>query len=313
MKQKRMEEREAKKVAQATPNVVPVTSESSKKPEASSGEPANPKTTEPVKRKQKVDRQYMTVSFEETESNEDIKEVPKKKGVFSRVIREKKEEIKKESTKEPPWKTPKITIVHKHKPKSDEKSKPEAKRRTDKKKLDDRDIIDPIINDGNLDYISTFFDEFDEKDKKKIEESILLYLDSFWDKKLVDTEVQNGNTEQPASTPSDTTILASESNFVVEDTPTDNVQDTEDNIDKDKDTKNKVVEDAQDQDKAPSGEATGALEIKDSKDTSLVEKGKETAIDFSSSLAIDTSSIAKGNLSQFSINFDKPYHKMSLT
>lgn len=123
---------------------------------------------------------------------------------------------------------------------------------------------------------------------------------------------QNVNTEQPASTPPATTVPANESNFAVEDTPIDNIHNIEDNIDKDKDIDNKV-EDAQDQDRAPSGKATSALEIKDSKDTSPTNKGKETMTNFSSSLAIDTSSIAKGNLSHFFISFDKPYQKMSPT
>lgn len=46
---------------------------------------------------------------------------------------------------------------------------------------------------------------------------------------------------------------------------------------------------------------------------SPTEKAKETVTDFSSGLEIYTSSIAKGNLSQFSISFDKPYHMMSPT
>lgn len=62
----------------------------------------------------------MIVSSEETELDEEIKEAPKKKGIFARVVREKKEEKKKEPAKEPPQKTPKITIIHKHKPKFDE-------------------------------------------------------------------------------------------------------------------------------------------------------------------------------------------------
>lgn len=66
-------------------------------------------------------------------------------------------------------------------------------------------------------------------------------------------------------------------------------------------------------DKAQSGKAIGAQELKDSKVTSLANKGKETMVDLSSNFAIDTSTIAKGNLPQVSISFDKPYHKMSLT
>ncbi|XP_059063850.1 FK506-binding protein 4-like [Cryptomeria japonica] len=93
--------------------------ETSKHQEASSTELASPKPIDSAKRKKKATRQYMTVSYEETKSDEDIKEVPKKKGVFARVVREKKEEKKKEPIKETPQK-PKITIVHKHKPKSDE-------------------------------------------------------------------------------------------------------------------------------------------------------------------------------------------------
>lgn len=45
--------------------------------------------------------------------------------------------------------------------------------------MDVQDLIDQIINDGNLDDISSFFDSFEEKDKKQIEETILLYLDYF--------------------------------------------------------------------------------------------------------------------------------------
>lgn len=78
----------------------------------------------------------MIVSSEETESDEEIKQAPKKRSVFVRVVRKKKEEQKKEPPKEHPRKTPKITIVHKRKPKINEQSKPEAKRRTSNKKLD---------------------------------------------------------------------------------------------------------------------------------------------------------------------------------
>lgn len=179
MKKKKKEEREEKKEAQATPNVVPVTTESSEQLEAPSDEPASPKLKESVKRKQKLARQYMTISFEETESDEEIKQDPKKKGGFSRVVREKKEEQKKQLEMEPPQKTPKITIVHKWKHKENEQSKPKTKRRISKKKLDAQDIIDQIINDGNLDKISTFYDDFHDKDKKQLEEAIVLYLDSF--------------------------------------------------------------------------------------------------------------------------------------
>lgn len=63
-----------------------------------------------------------------------------------------------------------------------------------------------------------------------------------------------------------------------------------------KNSKNKGVEDTQLLDEAPSGEATGAQELKDSKVTLLVDKGKETMVDLSSILVIDTSAIAKGNL-----------------
>lgn len=45
-KQKRNEEREARKATQATPNVVPVSTETSKQLEAPSGESASPKTSE---------------------------------------------------------------------------------------------------------------------------------------------------------------------------------------------------------------------------------------------------------------------------
>lgn len=125
-----------------------------------------------------MDRQYITLSSKETKSDEEIKQAPKKKGVFLRVVREKKEEQKKQPKKEPPWKTPKITIVHKRKPKVDEPSKPKENRRTSKKKLDAQDIIDQIINDGNLDNISTFYDDFDDKGKNQLEKVIVLYLDS---------------------------------------------------------------------------------------------------------------------------------------
>ncbi|XP_059067488.1 uncharacterized protein LOC131858306 [Cryptomeria japonica] len=90
-KQKRKEEREAKKEAQATPNVFPVTTEPSKQLEGPFNEPFSPKQKESVKRKQKMARQYMTIS-----SEEEIWQAPKKKGVFSRVVREKKEEQKNE-------------------------------------------------------------------------------------------------------------------------------------------------------------------------------------------------------------------------
>lgn len=56
MKQKRKEEREAKRVAQDTPDVVLISLETSKKPKASSSEPANPKSIESAKRKLQVAR-----------------------------------------------------------------------------------------------------------------------------------------------------------------------------------------------------------------------------------------------------------------
>ncbi|XP_057852961.2 uncharacterized protein LOC131063190 [Cryptomeria japonica] len=136
MKQKRKLEREAKKVAQATPNVVSITIESLKQPEAPSGEPASPKLKESVKRKQKPARQYMTVSSEETEPDDEIKQDPKRKGAFARVVREKKEEQKKQPEMEPPQKTPKITIVHKQKPK-DVDTKVENEKGTKDKVSDD--------------------------------------------------------------------------------------------------------------------------------------------------------------------------------
>lgn len=80
---------------------------------------------------------------------------------------------------EPPQNTPKITIKHKLKPKENEQSKLETRRRTNEKNLDAQHIIDLIINDGNLDNISTFYDDFDDKDKKQLEEVIVLYLDYF--------------------------------------------------------------------------------------------------------------------------------------
>lgn len=127
MKEKRKEEREAQKADQTTPNMVLVQTKTSKKYEASSTKPASPKPVEPTKKKQKGTRQYMTIYFEETNLDEGIKEIPKKKG----VVREKQEEKKKEPVKETPRKS-KITI-HKRKPKSNEKLKSEAKRRTNKK------------------------------------------------------------------------------------------------------------------------------------------------------------------------------------
>lgn len=102
MKKQRKEEREAHKEAQATPNVVLVTAEMSKQPEESSAEPASEIPVEPSKKKKKATRQYMTVSYEEKKSEVEIKEVPKNKDIFSRVVREKKEEQKKELVKEIP-------------------------------------------------------------------------------------------------------------------------------------------------------------------------------------------------------------------
>lgn len=95
MKHKKKEEREVKKASQATPNVVSVSTEPSKQPKEPYGDPASPKPKESVKRKQKEARKYMTVSSEETKSDEEIKQAPKKKGVFVRVVRENKEEQKK--------------------------------------------------------------------------------------------------------------------------------------------------------------------------------------------------------------------------
>ncbi|XP_059069248.1 uncharacterized protein LOC131859479 [Cryptomeria japonica] len=199
-----------------------VSTESSKELKAPSSEPTNPKPTKSVKRKQKADRQYMSVSLEETESDEEIKEVPKLKGVFARVVGEKKEEKKKELAKEPNQKTPKITMVHKQKPNPDEQSKLEEKRRISKKKLDAQDIIDQIINDGNLDNIFTFFSDFSDKDKKRYQ--------GIRNQQKIDE--QNINIDPPVSTPSVTIELTSESNFETEDTPTENVQDIEANIGK---------------------------------------------------------------------------------
>ncbi|XP_059076744.1 uncharacterized protein LOC131876008 [Cryptomeria japonica] len=247
LKQKRKEEREARKVAQATPNVVPVTSETSKQPEA------KPASQTP--------------------------EVPKEKYVFARVVREKKEEQKFELVKETPQR-PKITIVHKRKPKLDEQAKSESKRRTSKKKMNAQDLIEQIVNDSNLD-ISSFFDNFGEEDNKQIEEAILLYLDSF-SRALIELEK----------------VLPKE------------LFDRLERQDVNKDT---GAEDTQVLGEAPSGKATGAQELKDTKVVFPVDKGKETVVDLSSNLACDTSAIAKGNLSQLSISFDKPYHKMSPT
>ncbi|XP_059071698.1 FK506-binding protein 4-like [Cryptomeria japonica] len=132
--------------------------------EEPSAEPASPKPKERKKRKEKPAREYVAVSLEETKSEEEIRQAPKKKGVFSRVVRgkpsgNKKEDQKKEVEKEQPKKTPKITIVHKRKPKGDEKSKLETKRRNGKqKRLDGQEIIDQTINDGNLKNISIFYD-----------------------------------------------------------------------------------------------------------------------------------------------------------
>lgn len=121
------------------------------------------------------------------------------------------------------------------------------------------------------------------------------------------------NIKQPASTPPTTTVPVSESNFTTEDLPIDNVQNVEDTqVYINKDTYNKCADDVQDLDRAPSGEANGAQEIKNYKVTSPTNKGKETVADISFGLAIDTSVIAKGNLSQLSISFDKRYHKISL-
>ncbi|XP_059070515.1 actin cytoskeleton-regulatory complex protein PAN1-like [Cryptomeria japonica] len=171
-KKKRKEEREAKKEAQATPNVVPVTTEPPKQPKAPSSKPASPKLEETKKTKQKLAREYVVVSSKETELDEEIRQAPKKKGVFARVVRgqpfeDKKVDQKKEPKREKPKKSPKITIVHKRKPKGDGQSKLEAKKRTsEQKRLDAQEIIDQIINDGNLKSISILYDEFDEKDKK---------------------------------------------------------------------------------------------------------------------------------------------------
>lgn len=70
--------------------------------------------------------------------------------------------------------------MHKRNPKGDEQPKLETKRRTGKqKRLGSQEIIEQIINDGNLKNIYVFYIEFDEEDKKQLEEAISLYLDSF--------------------------------------------------------------------------------------------------------------------------------------
>ncbi|XP_059076740.1 uncharacterized protein LOC131876004 [Cryptomeria japonica] len=185
MKQKIKAEREAQKAAQTTPNMVSVTIETSKPPKESTTEPISEKIVEPPKKNQKATPQYMTVSSKKTKSDVEVMEVPKKKGIFSRVVREKKEEQKKEHVKETPRKL-KITIT---------------------------------------------------------------------------------------STPPTTTVPVRKSNFAVEDIPKENIQSaeaTKTNIVKD--LENKGIEDAQVLDEAPSGEATGAEELKDSKVISLADK-----------------------------------------
>lgn len=82
----------------------------------------------------------MIVSSEETKLDDYVMEIPNKKGV-----EREKEEKKKEHVKETSWK-PKITIVHRRKPKSNEQSQSKAKRRTGKKKSEAQDLIDQIIN-----------------------------------------------------------------------------------------------------------------------------------------------------------------------
>ncbi|XP_059064752.1 uncharacterized protein LOC131856832 [Cryptomeria japonica] len=171
-----------------------------------------------MKRKQKPARQYMTVSSKETKSNEEIKQAPKKKGVFARVVREKKEDQKKEPVKEPPKRIPKITVVHKMKPKGDEKSKPEGKRRTDKKKR-------------------TFI-ELEKILPKELYDRLKIPKDKEPEKK----DEQDVDTNPLVSTP-----LANEANFDVEDTQNpleSHVQDVVAKVVKDKGSEDKVSEEA---------------------------------------------------------------------
>lgn len=79
-----------------------------------------------------------------------------------------------------------------------------------------------------------------------------------------------------------------------------------------KDLENKGVKDTQVLDEAPSGEASNTQELKYLKVLSPTDKEKETVVDLSSGLEIDTYAIAKGHSPQISISFNKPYLKMSL-
>lgn len=127
------------------------------------------------------------------------------------------------------------------------------------------------------------------------------------DKQLVDK--QTIDTEKLTSTQLNTIVPVTESHFEIEDTPIDNVQieeDTQAHVNKFICTK-----DTQVLDEVPSGKSTNAQDIEDTKFISLTDKGKETVVDLSFGLAIDTYAIAKGNLQQISTIFDKPYHYMS--
>ncbi|XP_059077886.1 uncharacterized protein LOC131876485 [Cryptomeria japonica] len=190
----------------------------------------------------------MTISSEEAESDEQINQAPNKKGVFARIVRENKEEKKKQTENEPPQKTPKITILHKQKPKADEQSEPEAKRRTEKKIP--KELYDKLE-------VRKLHAQTLDRQIKELESNIQLV----GDKESVKLDEENVNTDPPASTPPITTKLASESNFGTEDTQNpleSNVHDEEVDIVKDKDTEDKVSNDAPKVSEAPSGEATGA-------------------------------------------------------
>ncbi|XP_057815564.1 uncharacterized protein LOC131029186 [Cryptomeria japonica] len=303
-KKKRKEEREAKKEAQATPNVFLVTTKPPKQWEGPFGELTSPKPKEIKKRKKKPVREYVAVSSQETKSEEEIRQAPKKKGVFTGVVRvqpsgDKKENQKKESEKDQPKKTPKVTIVHKRKPKGDEQSKSETKRRTCKqKRLDAQEIIDQIINDEiwkeTIDiWVRIILSKGYELSPSFVQsQNIQLPKDKESERK----DEQNVKIDPPVTTPP-----AHEPKFDIEDTqnpPKTNVHDVEEEVEKEKGTKEKESGEAPKESGAPSGEATGEHEMQTLADneltyipqnTSTEDKGKRIESDFPYGLAIDTS------------------------
>lgn len=143
-----------------------------------------------MRKKQKPQREYVVVSLvqSEIESNADILKAPKK-GEFSKVIQKPQSGVERKENKE---KKERSDLVPTSKPKRGKKIKfdldeaiESSKMKTSQTEyhiippLSTQELIDEIIKDGNLKSISIYYENMDDKDKRKIKEVVVLYIDVF--------------------------------------------------------------------------------------------------------------------------------------